>query len=391
MDYLISVVVPVYNAEEYLRKCIESILKQTYENLQIILVDDGSLDRSGEICEEYAMADFRIEVVHKENGGPASARKAGIVLARGQYIGFVDADDYIDPDFYQMLLEDITKSGADLVHSGCFLENDNSIMQNNRYETGVYELAGIQAEFINTYILKVDSSVHMNHNLFCKLFKTDLVKISDLIVPDSQTRGEDMLLVCSYIMNSKRIFLDKRAGYHYIMRAGSITHCPHIESAVEFGILYKCLMNLFEEYGILNVVRKELGVYFKNEYLNLLSQVSGNVLIPRYEFADIAEIKGKRIVLYGAGKVGQNYYAQICKYDEIKIVAWADKNYQKYHYDYKEIVDKAAILSYEFDLLIIALLDGALAESARQELIETGIHESKIIWKEPAKILDTSL
>lgn len=389
MNYLISVIVPVYNVENYLRKCIESILNQVYKNLQIILVDDGSTDLSGEICEEYRLIDQRIEVIHKENGGPASARKAGLILADGQYIGFVDADDYIDTDFYQVLLEDAIESGADLVHGGYISENNGSTVLNNMYETGTYELAGVQAEFIKKYILKIDSDVHMNHNVFPKLFKTDLVRVSDTIVPVSQTRGEDLLLVCSCILNSKKIFLDRRAGYHYIMRSNSITHCPHIESTIEFGILYKLLMKLFIKFGVLDIVRMELAVYFKDEYLNLLSQISRCVLIPRYEFADIMEIKGKRIVLYGAGKVGQNYYTQICRYDGIKIVAWADKDFKKYQFDYREVIDKSLIINYDFDFLIIALLDDAVAMAAKEELIAVGVPENKIVWKMPSKILDT--
>lgn len=391
MDCLITVIVPVYNVENYLRKCIESILGQVYKKLQIILVDDGSFDHSGEICEEYALMDKRIEVVHKENGGPASARKAGLALARGQYTGFVDADDYIDSDFYQILLEDAVRSGSDLVHGGYIAEDNRLAVLNNMYESGAYELIGVQAKFIKKYILKIDSSVHMNHNLFPKLFKTNLVKTSDLIVPVSLTRGEDLLFVCSCILNSKKIFLDKRAGYHYVMRNNSITHCPHIESTIEFGTVYKRLLSLFDEYGVLDIVREELAIYFKNEYLNLLSQVSRRLLIPRYEFADIASIMGKRIVLYGAGKIGQNYYIQICKYDDIKIVAWADKNYRECHFDYKEVIDKDAILHYDFDLLIIALLNEVAAGSAKHELIDAGIPENKILWKEPSKILDMEI
>ncbi len=391
MDNLISVIVPIYNVERYLRKCIDSIMSQTYQNLQILLIDDGSSDQSGNICEEYARLDRRIEVVHKKNGGPASARKTGIALARGEYVSFVDADDYIDAELYQRLLEDILVSDADIVHSGCIIENNGLIRKNNKYKTGIYDLADSHAEFIKTYILKMNSNVHMDHNVFSKLFKTDLVKVSDEIVPASQKRGEDLLLVCSCILNSNKVFLDTRAGYHYVMRDNSITHCYHMESAIEFGVLYDCLISLFKKYNVLDDVRRELTIYFKNEYLNLLSQVSKCVLIPRYEFADIASIRGKRIVLYGAGKVGQNYYAQMCKYDEIKIVAWADRDFKKFNYNYKEVVGKDTILNFDFDLLIIALLDETVAGSVKKEFIDMGIAENKIVWKEPLKVLDTEI
>ena len=97
---LISVIVPVYNIREYLERCVESILAQTWENLEVLLVDDGSTDNSGQICEDFARRDVRIRVVHKPNGGLVTARKAGLELAEGDYIGFVDGDDYIESGFW---------------------------------------------------------------------------------------------------------------------------------------------------------------------------------------------------------------------------------------------------------------------------------------------------
>ena len=102
--FLISIIIPIYNVEQYLRQCLDSVINQTYKNLEIILVDDGSTDNSGKICDEYAVKDNRIKVIHKENGGVSSARNAGIDIAKGEYIGFVDSDDYIEKDMYEYLL-----------------------------------------------------------------------------------------------------------------------------------------------------------------------------------------------------------------------------------------------------------------------------------------------
>lgn len=386
--YLISVIVPIYNVENYLKKCIESIINQEYRYLQIILVDDGSLDRSGDICDEYALVDERIEVIHKENGGLVSARKHGLALAKGEYIGFVDGDDYIDPTFYQRLLAKIVESGADFVHS-CFISEDNAVeVVNNPYEPGIFDLSDIQAEFIKNYILQLDGDLHMDHNLVSKLFKADIIKKSYLEVPDFQSRGEDMLAVCDCILNCKKIYLDTKAGYHYVMRNDSITHCNNIEGIIDFASLYKCLMNLFGKYGVLETLREELGIYFKDTFLDFLSLASKHMIIPRYEFSDIDSIKGKKIVLYGAGRVGQGYYAHICKYDEIKVIAWADKNYERFHYDYREVISSDAIVDYDYDLLIIAVMKESLAETMKKELMQIGISESKIIWRKPSKILD---
>ena len=109
MNSLISVIVPVYNVEDYLDRCIESIINQTYKNLEIILVDDGSTDSSGKKCDEYALRDGRIKVFHKENGGVSSARNMGLDIATGDYIGFVDSDDLLEHNMYEMLLNNAEK------------------------------------------------------------------------------------------------------------------------------------------------------------------------------------------------------------------------------------------------------------------------------------------
>ncbi|MDV4769588.1 glycosyltransferase, partial [Enterococcus faecium] len=116
----ISIIVPVYKVEPYLRKCVDSILAQTFTDFEVILVDDGSPDNSGKICDEYASKDSRVRVIHKKNGGLSSARNAGIDVARGKYLGFVDSDDYIEKDMYELLYDNIVKEQADLSICGIY-------------------------------------------------------------------------------------------------------------------------------------------------------------------------------------------------------------------------------------------------------------------------------
>ena len=123
-DALITVIVPVYNVAPYLEKCIESILNQTYEKLEVLLVDDSSTDASGRICDRYAGLDQRIRVIHKENGGLVTARKEGLVHAKGEYVGFVDSDDYIDAEFYELLFQGLTEEDADISQMGYWAEDE---------------------------------------------------------------------------------------------------------------------------------------------------------------------------------------------------------------------------------------------------------------------------
>ena len=126
MNELISVIVPIYNVEKYLERCLDSIIKQTYKNLDIILVDDGSIDNSTKICDEYVKKDSRIKVIHKENGGLSDARNVGIDNSDGKYICFIDSDDYIELDMIENLYDGIVKNNANICCCGKLLEYEKN-------------------------------------------------------------------------------------------------------------------------------------------------------------------------------------------------------------------------------------------------------------------------
>lgn len=134
MEPLISVIVPVYKVEKYLEKCIDSILAQTYKNLEIILVDDGSPDRCGQICDEYAQKDNRVKVIHKENGGLSDARNAGIDVAKGDFISFVDSDDYILPEMMGEMISAAMKNNCDMAICGVYRELKNKCEEQHFFE-----------------------------------------------------------------------------------------------------------------------------------------------------------------------------------------------------------------------------------------------------------------
>lgn len=128
---LISVIIPIYNVEKYLKKCIDSIINQTYKNLEIILVDDGSPDNCGKICDEYAKKDQRIRVIHKKNGGLSDARNAGIDIAKGKYIAFVDSDDYVEKEYIEIMYKELKKNNVKIVQCGINKISDNEEIIDN--------------------------------------------------------------------------------------------------------------------------------------------------------------------------------------------------------------------------------------------------------------------
>ena len=170
-EELISVIVPIYKVEKYLKRCIESIINQTYHNLEIILVDDGSPDKCGEMCEEYSKKDKRIKVIHKENGGLSDARNKGLEIATGKYIGFVDSDDFIDKDMYKVLYNNLKNNNADMSICSIYqFENEEEIVKGyNKNETVI--TYNKQEMFNNFYDDLLRNVVAWN-----KLYKADIFK-----------------------------------------------------------------------------------------------------------------------------------------------------------------------------------------------------------------------
>lgn len=166
----ISIIVPVYQVEPYIRRCIDSILSQTFKDFELILVDDGSPDKCGEICDEYALKDSRIKVIHKKNGGLSSARNAGLDIAQGDYIGFVDSDDWIDEDMYEVLYENITKYNVEVAVCGIrtIRNNKNEFKKELKEEKIKKILLNSKEEVLNQFYRKGEIGASTCNKLYGK-------------------------------------------------------------------------------------------------------------------------------------------------------------------------------------------------------------------------------
>ena len=207
---LISIIVPVYKVEPYLRKCVESIINQTYTNLEIILVDDGSPDNCGTICDEYALKDSRIKVIHKENGGLSDARNAGLDIATGDYIGFVDSDDWIEPQMYQRLYELIQKYDADMAFGGVA----DDVLDNGSVKTAKTSNYG-QTPFAEDKLAAMKRYFRGSWAAWDKLYRAEL--FDGIQYPVGEI-NEDEAIVLHLLDRCQRVCYTNEVFYHYMKR-----------------------------------------------------------------------------------------------------------------------------------------------------------------------------
>lgn len=248
----ISVIVPIYNIKDYVVKCVQSIIDSTYKNLEIILVDDGSTDESGTICDRFAQCDNRIIVLHKVNGGLVSARKLGVEQATGKYAAFVDGDDFIEYDLYERAMKTEFWEKADLLCFGyqeCGGNGELRQVIQNKVKDGIYDTTQI-----DTY--SNDDILEILHSAWNKIYVTELLKEAVKKVDDSVIKGEDLALSLSYLNLSRSLYIDNSIiGYRYIERSTSITHVYDkysIEHASSFIINAMALAKNVDEYKAWN-------------------------------------------------------------------------------------------------------------------------------------------
>ena len=211
---LISIIIPVYKVEKYLEKCIQSVINQTYENLQIILVDDGSPDNCGKICDEYAKKDHRIEVIHKSNGGLSDARNKGLEIAKGEYIGFVDSDDYIEADIYEVLYNLLKQYNADVSICNFYTVSQGKIAIKN-VDSGIKEYTRI--EILKEILLDNDIQSYA----WNKLYKREL--FGEIKYPVGK-KYEDIGTTFYLLEKCNKVVVTGKPEYYYINRQDSIVN-----------------------------------------------------------------------------------------------------------------------------------------------------------------------
>lgn len=252
---LITIIIPVYKVEQYLEKCLDSVINQDYPYLEIILVDDGSPDSSGKICDEYAKNDKRIVVIHKLNGGLSDARNVAIDVALGEYITFVDSDDFIEGHYISTLLNLIQKHDADIAVSPfLYFKQGNEIKKIN---TITKENVYTKEEALKTMFYQSD----FDTNATSKLFKKELFE--DVIFPKNLFY-EDLATTYKLISTSKKIAFINKENYNYLLRDDSIEGSPFSKKK------YESLLKVIEELEIYKLQNLEFSKAIDCRILNFL-------------------------------------------------------------------------------------------------------------------------
>jgi glycosyltransferase involved in cell wall biosynthesis len=333
----ISVIVPIYNVEIYLVKCIESIINQTYSNLEIILVDDGSPDNCGEICNYYATKDNRIKVIHKENGGLSDARNVGLDFANGEYINFIDPDDYIHEKFYDTLINLAISHNADIAQCD-FLK--------------VYENGSTNTDMALNERISVLNNIEALNNLFNdyyvtttvvwnKLYRKEL--FTDIRFPKGKI-NEDEFTTFKVLFNSEKVVTTSKPLYYYLQRSNSIMGEKFNTKRLDYLEAYSSQISFYNKNKLFDlktkaVKRLEGSIrYFMNDILKSdieNKEKTFNYLINYYRsnFSLFKNDMGigsiRRIVIYLFNYCPKFTIKLLCKLLQIKLAHFVKNKYRK--------------------------------------------------------------
>ncbi len=277
MSPYISVIVPVYNVETYLRKCIDSILSQSYKDFELLLINDGSVDRSGVICDEYALLDSRVRVFHKDNGGVSSARNLGLDNAKGKWIAFVDSDDMVKDLYLLNMISHANKYKVDLVISYAEIQFLNGRKVKEKYPSNL-----VEDDFSTLFL---NNELYWHTSPWSKLFKANMC--SELRFIEGMHIGEDLVFLYSYMLKCKSIFVSSDTDYIYnYENQGSLTKRVNTLEAELFSLekISNIVFELMEKKHLkTNKVKDKLDWIISSSIWRVLNSLYNNSQITSNE------------------------------------------------------------------------------------------------------------
>lgn len=379
---MVSIIVPIYNVGIYLDQCIQSIINQSYKNIEIILVNDGSTDESFDICKRFQSMDDRIVVVNKENGGLVSARKAGLRIAKGELIGYVDGDDYVDSNMFEDLVSIMNSNKVDIVIAGHKEVLDGKVVDilKNNINNGLY----LREEIVDLiYPNMISGETFITFGIFSyvwnKLFTKQILINAQFDVPNDITMAEDAACTYSAILNANSIYITDSTNYCYRQHSNSMVK-SFSENAASFNkiyIAYKYMFDVFNTHSKRNLLIEQLNRFTLSHLI-----VRNNLLVKSFdEFIEIFPFgklkKGSNIGILGNGTFGQhmnkrlydlNIFSEIKVFDTFKFPSNRGS----------DIVRVSEIINCNLDNLLVCFISEKERIKHIELLIEYGFDANKI-------------
>ena len=375
IDETVSIVIPVYNGEIFIGKCLDSVLCQTYTNIQIIIVNDGSTDNTKIICERYLEKDNRVVLVNKENQGLLSARLTGIINSNSEYIAFIDADDWYDIDFIETMMKNM--EDCDLICSNALHIYDNyTELEKNTVEFKDYTTID---EITNLYGKMMFDAKKGKFGIlpyaWNKIFKKEILLPILEKIDKNIFDGEDVAFTYPYLLQCKKIKVIDYCGYNYLYRKVSLSHNKYEQIYYNESCLYKWLYEIFRKSEYYDIMLPQLNEYILMMFWkrNPQSFIRANKFVFPYSQININE----KIIIYGDGDVGKAYQEQIAQSNYCEIVAIADRMYE--NSDYEKKISPKDISCKQYEHVVIAVADTKLAKKIYEQLIEYNVPKDKII------------
>lgn len=432
----VSVIVPCYNVEKYIDQCLDSICSQTYTNLEILCVDDGSKDHTCMRIEERMKKDGRIHLYRQENLYAGVARNTGMQKAIGDYICFFDADDFFDTQMIEQMMSTAVETCADIVLCDAYFYDDVT--------EGITEPLWVLNHKILKRCGKVFSCEDIPDEIFelCwgvpwnKLIRKEFLDRTGLKFQAIKRHNDEYFASMALVMAERISWVDRRFVYYrrnvanslqaytgevekeygfYKALAGikndleEIGACNQIKKSFQDKCLYSCVNLLkkqrnyaayenlynflkttaFQEFGISDTMQTKYKAAL-SEYRQIMQKEAGDYLLSKaYEennkqkfiFPFYLVENSRNIALYAAGRVGREYYKQLMEREDYCIAAWFDKGYEKLRQRGFPVVNPKDVMQYQFEKIVIAVDDKTIAEEIRHQLVQDGVLEDKIVWK----------
>ena len=385
---MLSVIVPAYNLENYIEECIRSICGQDYTDIEIIVIDDGSIDKTGDICDRLSTEDKRIRVIHQCNQGVLIARIRGISEAKGEWISFVDGDDCIEKDMYEVMMNNV--ADADLCTCAVIRETEtgNRIVS-DVFNEGIYggeKLKQLIAKSI--YDFDEEKQQRLTPWIYNKIYRKDLMReVADALRNCQMSYAEDSVMLYAYMLKCQSVYIGKNVSYRYRYRNDSAIHSRKEDILVDINHVYITLNKLFEksEPELCLIEQLQKWIVIMTVYAFGHQMGFRDDICPIEFMIDAEAFSINRLAVYGAGKCGFDYITQL-KRRGIEPVLWVDKNYKLYRAKGYAVDTPEELKKDDYDGVLIAVSRKEQAQEIEKNLIEMGIANEKIHWRKPVRL-----